>query len=234
MNGAHAGPSGTHQRMRWWVLSAVLCVIAVACFLLAQSDAASAPAAPTTGVPAGVSASAPRDVAAAPPTRSDPSTTPVHLWVPAIGVSEPLLSLGLNADHTVQVPVPSQAAYPGWFRLGPRPGQPGAAVILGHVDSLQGPAVFYQLRLLRSGDQVTVQLRDGALLTFTVRATATYSHADFPATQVYRSDGYPSLNLVTCGGAYDAKTGYQANVVVYTRLLRRAPGSSGHASARRG
>jgi sortase (surface protein transpeptidase) len=144
---------------------------------------------------------------------------PVHLSIPSIGVSEPLLRLGVNSDGTVQVPAPEKAAYPGWFAPGPAPGQAGSAVVLGHVDSLHGPAVFYQLRLLRAGDRVDIRLRDGSLVAFSVEDVATYSHADFPAARVYRSGGRPALTLVTCGGAYDPQTGYQANVVVYTRLL---------------
>ena len=57
---------------------------------------------------------------------------------------------------------------------------------------------------------------------FAVTDIQTYANADFPADRVYagtRRDR--QLNLVTCGGAYDASNGgYQSNVVVFTRRTR--------------
>lgn len=148
---------------------------------------------------------------------------PVLLRIPAIGVSHRLVRLGLQADGTVQVPAPSEAAYPGWFALGPAPGQSGSSVILGHVDSLDGPAVFYRLRFLTRGDRVDVALQDGAVAHFAVRRVRTYPNAAFPARRVYAPHGYVALNLVTCGGSYDPQTGYQSNVVAYTRLVGTTP-----------
>jgi hypothetical protein len=73
-----------------------------------------------------------------------PPSPPVRLEIPAIGVSSPLVRLGLNPDGTMQVPGDFQVA--GWFTGGPQPGQLGPAVTAGHVDSRPGPAVFYRLR----------------------------------------------------------------------------------------
>ena len=158
---------------------------------------------------------------------------PTYLSIPAIGISQHLLRLGVHADRTVEVPAPSDAAYPGWFRLGPTPGQVGSAVILGHVDSLQGPAVFYELRFLRPGNHVDVGRQDGAVAHFEVRKVATYPNQRFPAHQVYASHGYAALNLVTCGGVYRPDTGYQSNVVVYTRLVHLTPPTAAGSSASR-
>ncbi len=146
---------------------------------------------------------------------------PVELRIPAIGVAAPLSTLGLNPDRTVQVPVIAER--PGWFRLGPTPGQAGSAVILGHVDSYDGPAVFYRLRYLQPGDQAAVSLADGAVAHFAVTKVETYPNEDFPARQVYASHGESTLQLVTCGGEFDTATGYQANVVIYTSLVAITP-----------
>ena len=108
---------------------------------------------------------------------------------------------------------------PGWFRLGPAPGQVGSAVILGHVDSYLGPGVFFQLRTLAAGDQVDVDLADGVTAQFTVDSVAMYSKPQFPAQRVYGSHGSSALQLVTCGGVFDHQTGsYLSNIVVYTSL----------------
>ncbi|HEY1119725.1 MAG TPA: sortase, partial [Acidimicrobiales bacterium] len=128
---------------------------------------------------------------------------------------------GLQPDRTVEVPSDPRLA--GWYHLGPPPGDRGSAVILGHVDSVAGPAVFARLAELVPGDVVDVSLRGGAIASFVVRTVRTYPNADFPAQRVYGRHGVPELNLVTCGGAYDAgRGGYQANVVVNARLRTTA------------
>jgi hypothetical protein len=149
-------------------------------------------------------------------------SVPVSLRVPAIGLAVSMSELGLNSDGTVEVPTDFQE--PGWFRLGPSPGQVGSAVILGHVDSYRGPAVFFQLRSLQAGDRVEVSLADGAVAEFVVNTVATYPKAQFPAEQVYASHGYSALNLVTCGGEFDSQTrSYLSNVVAYTSLVAITP-----------
>jgi hypothetical protein len=147
---------------------------------------------------------------------------PVAVSIPAIGVSSRLDGLGLNRDGTVEVPEDPGVA--GWYRLGTRPGARGSAVILGHVDSMQGPAVFYRLSSLHRGDGVRVELADGSFVRFRVRSVAVYPIARFPAEKVYAARGHRILNLVTCGGEYDAAAGgYQANVVVQTRWVGTSP-----------
>ena len=149
-------------------------------------------------------------------------STPVELTVPAISLTVSLSTLGLNADGTVQVPTDVQQ--PGWFRLGPTPGQIGSAVILGHVDSSAGPGVFFKLPSLVAGDLVNVGLADGVTAEFKVTSVATYLKANFPAQSVYASNGSSALQLVTCGGTFDSATGhYLSNIVVYTSLVALVP-----------
>ena len=142
---------------------------------------------------------------------------PVTLSIPAIDVQARVVRLGQHEDGTVEVP--GNPAETGWFRLGPPPGAAGSSVILGHVDSMSGPAVFYRLKELRPGDRIAVRLGDGTTVRFRVHSIETYANADFPAKKVYGKQGRSQLNLVTCGGAYDAsRGGYQSNVVVNARL----------------
>jgi sortase (surface protein transpeptidase) len=108
--------------------------------------------------------------------------------------------------------------------LGPSPGQDGSAVILGHVDSYQGPAVFYKLRSLVAGDLVDVSLADGVSAQFKVTNVAQYLKSSFPDQLVYAGHGQSTLQLVTCGGAFDSQTGhYLSNIVVYTTLVTLTP-----------
>jgi sortase (surface protein transpeptidase) len=147
----------------------------------------------------------------------DQPALPVRLQIPAIDVSSPLVKLGRLPDGSLQVPKDWDTA--GWYDKGPRPGQPGPAVILGHVDSTNGPAVFYQLRALRPGDTVRVGLADGRTLVFRVQRVQRYPKDEFPTQAVY----FPTLNrelrLITCGGEFDyAARSYRDNIVVYATL----------------
>jgi len=139
-------------------------------------------------------------------------------------VSVPLSQLGLNPDRTVQVP--TDFAEPGWFRQGASPGQAGSAVILGHVDSYRGPAVFFRLRELQAGDQVEVSRADGTVARFTVTTVAKYLKDQFPAQKVYATPGVSTLQLVTCGGQFDTNArSYLSNIVAYTTLDSIIPAS---------
>jgi sortase (surface protein transpeptidase) len=147
----------------------------------------------------------------------DQLALPVRLQIPAIEVSTPLVKLGRLPDGSLEVP--KDWATAGWYDGGPRPGQPGPAVILGHVDSKTGPAVFYRLRALRPGDIVRVGLADGRELAFRVQRLERYPKDRFPTEAVY----FPTLNrelrLITCGGEFDYAAGsYRDNIVVYATL----------------
>ena len=92
-----------------------------------------------------------------------PRSLPVSVDIPAIGVTSDLLRLGVNADGSIQVPsLETSAAEAAWYKYSATPGQLGASVIEGHVDSYQGPAVFFRLGALRPGDRIDVRLASGA------------------------------------------------------------------------
>lgn len=139
---------------------------------------------------------------------------PVSVRIPAIGVDAPLVRLGLDAHGALEVPRSFHKA--GWWTGGPRPGERGPAVIAGHVDSINGPAVFFRLELLHPGNAVIVRRRDGTRVRFTVRRIARYAKARFPARLVYGPTDRPELRLITCSGTFDRATGhYLDNTVVY-------------------
>ena len=142
-------------------------------------------------------------------------SVPQHLQIPNLGISVGLSTLGLNKDNTVQVP--KSFAVPGWYKYGPTPGERGSAVILGHVDSTTGPGVFYRLNDLRPGMPIVVTLADHVVVHFKVIGVRMYTKNGFPDKIVYGSRPYSALQLVTCGGAFDAATGhYESNIVAYT------------------
>jgi sortase (surface protein transpeptidase) len=148
-----------------------------------------------------------------------PTPAPVRLRIPRIGVSSRLQRLGQAPDKTVEVPNDWDVA--GWYAPGTRPGDPGSAVILGHVDSRSGPAVFYRLRELRRGDQIEVVRTDRSRARFAVERIDQYDKQRFPTDDVYYPTLTPTLRLVTCGGPFDPVSGhYRANVIVFATLDR--------------
>jgi sortase (surface protein transpeptidase) len=145
----------------------------------------------------------------------------VALRVPAIGVRTPLRPLGLNPDHTVQVPQLTQDSYAGWYRYPPAPGSVGPSVILGHIDSAAyGPGVFFRLGELRQRDKVYVARADGTVAVFEVERVMEYPKNHFPTLQVYGNVDHAGLRLITCGGKFDFSThNYADNIVAYAALV---------------
>jgi sortase (surface protein transpeptidase) len=143
---------------------------------------------------------------------------PVSVRIPSIGVSSRLTGLGLQPDGTIEVP--SDPAQPGWYTGSPAPGAIGSAIIVGHIDSLSGPAVFYRLSRLRSRALVDVRRADGTTAVFRVYSVRTYPKDQFPTASVYGPTPDAELRLITCGGAFDpALKSYLSNVVVYAMLI---------------
>jgi sortase (surface protein transpeptidase) len=150
---------------------------------------------------------------------------PVEVVIPAIGVRSTLVRLHLNPDGTLQVPTDVTRA--GWYSDGPAPGDGGTSVIVGHVDSVRGPAIFYRLPALRIGDVILTRAADGAVTRFAVYKLARYGKTAFPANQVYTATGRAELRLITCTGVFDRATGhYLSNLVVYAVEQGGAPGST--------
>lgn len=205
-----------HPSRKWGLVAAALVIAGSGSLIFGLQEHQHPLAGPVSSpkVPTAAPAKAfPAQVA----TLATAHSTPLELTIPAISLTVSLSTLGLNADGTVQVPTDVQQ--PGWYHLGPSPGEIGSAVILGHVDSTQGPGVFFKLPTLVAGDVIDVGLADGVTAQFKVTSVATYLKANFPDQAVYTSDGHSTLQLVTCGGNFDTTTGhYLSNIVVSASL----------------
>jgi hypothetical protein len=142
------------------------------------------------------------------------AAAPVRLRIPALHVDSSVQGLGLQPDGTIAVPKRTDVA--GWYERGPRPGQPGPAVILGHVDSHTGPGIFINLSTVRPGTLVRVDLADGSTAMFRVTRVERVSKTRFPTDLVYAPTLDPTLRLVTCGGSFDHSRGsYRDNVIAF-------------------
>jgi hypothetical protein len=162
------------------------------------------------------------------PGPSLPRSLPVSVEIPAIGVDSTLLRLGVNADGSMQVPsLITSANDAAWYKYSATPGQIGASVIEGHVDSYHGPAVFYRLGALRPGDIIEVGLADGTTAIFTVTGVREYLKSNFPAKTIYGTTNYAALRLITCGGTFDYATGhYLSSTVVFASFAAARPAAA--------
>jgi sortase (surface protein transpeptidase) len=156
-------------------------------------------------------------------------SVPASLYIPRISVRAKIISLGLTSSGAAAVPPLSSPFLTSWYDRGPTPGQPGTAVILGHVDSAKvGPAVFYELGDLRPGDLVYVTLEDRQTAVFRVYSAALYLKADFPTRTVYSYTSWPTLRLITCGGDFDQASGhYLGNTVVFAEYIGQRAAANG-------
>ncbi|MFE5631018.1 class F sortase [Streptomyces sp. NPDC056470] len=163
---------------------------------------------------AGGGAGPARPVAHAPQERA----RPVKVAVPAIFIEAPVTPLGLDRKGQLGAPPLSTPMTVGWHRHGPSPGDAGTAVLVGHRDTATGPAIFLNLKMLRRGDAVKVTRADRRIAVFTVDEVQTYTKDKFPNRKVYGHSSRAELRLITCGGRFDKKHGYSANVVVFAHL----------------
>ncbi|MGW0806388.1 class F sortase [Nonomuraea sp. NPDC002799] len=178
--------------------------------------AATAPPKPAAAIPSRLPVT---DVPLSKVAKPMKAQRPTALYIPSIGVAAPLMELGLDANGAIRNPPfdpPNQA---GWYRYGPVPGQRGAAVITGHLDTRSGPAVFAALKNVKRGDQVQVLRADRSVAVFVVDRIEHTPKRAFPAEKVYAKLAYPGLRLVTCGGTFDQQAhSYQDNTIVYAHL----------------
>lgn len=181
-----------------------------------SSDGSTTAAPPIAALPA----------ATVPPTSTpDPFATrgaPARLEIPAIDVATDLESLSPNESNQIGAPRDWQKA--GWYDTGFYPGEPGSAVITGHLDTDSGaPAVFWRLKEMQRGDRLTVAYPNGDRFVFEVEEKKLVD-ADTVVGDAYDrlfapSDD-PRLSLITCDGAWDhGRATYSKRLIVFTRLV---------------
>ncbi|MER6011895.1 class F sortase [Streptomyces bluensis] len=200
------------RALRWPLVAAGLGALLIHNSLESRADlkpqappAVSAPAAPRTTAPAA--------------DRALPRSVPKRLSIPQIGVNAPFTDLSIGASGQLNPPPADDTNLVGWFRGGASPGERGTSIVVGHVDTKTGPAVFSGLESLRPGSTVRITRADGIVARFKVDSVKAFSKADFPNKRVYADASSPELRLITCGGAYNRSTReYEENVVVFAHL----------------
>ncbi len=148
---------------------------------------------------------------------------PLRLSIPVLGVESELIETGLRDDGTLDVPPGDDGSPASWYNGSPTPGSAGPSVLLGHVNSLtDASGVFYRIRELTPGDQVTVTREDGSTAIFEVYRNESYVKAEFPTKTVYFPVPGAELRLITCDAYLAGERRYDNNRVVYAKLVETA------------
>lgn len=142
--------------------------------------------------------------------------TGMSMQIPSLGVNAGVYGRTVGTNGVMGNPAGAWDViwydFSTWGTLGGYPGAPGAnAVFAGHVDYIRvGPAVFYSVKNLKAGDQVTVNTPNGPV-TYAIQWSRWVSPGqDF--TWVVAQDGTESITLVTCIGGFSA--GHYSNRLV--------------------
>ena len=209
--------SGRGRRAGLLACAASLFLALAGCSVPAAEMEPGASSSPPPAASAPASA-VPSSDAAGPSTAPAPSL-PLSLRIPATGTESSLLHLGLRENGSLEVPPEGPGSPASWYSGSPAPGQPGPAVLLGHVNATGGgPGVFAGLRSLQPGDVVEVDREDGSTVRFAVERAEQYGKDSFPTLEVYGNTEGAELRLITCDG-FDPATGtFDDNYVVYAVL----------------
>jgi LPXTG-site transpeptidase (sortase) family protein len=141
------------------------------------------------------------NVAIPPPPAADP--TPVRLVIPAIGVDAKVEARGLDSDRNLATANDFRDV--AWYNLGPRPGEPGNAILNGHVNWWTGDAVFTHLSRVRAGDTIEVERADHVVLTFRVTSSRTVD-ANARIASLFAPGSASTMTLITCSGVWNPLT----------------------------
>jgi LPXTG-site transpeptidase (sortase) family protein len=194
-------------------------VLAVSLFGGNDGASSDAPRAPRAVLPA-VSASPPGQAAGQPAGRQLTRSRPERLLIPKIGVDAPFTDLVIGPTGRLEPPPAGDTNLVGWHAKGVSPGEPGTAIIAGHVDTKTSAAVFVNLGELEEGDVFHVDRADGRRASFVVDSVETFEKDNFPSRRVYDDTARPEVRLITCAGDYDRTArDYTDNLVVFAHLL---------------
>ncbi|MCK6078131.1 class F sortase [Paenibacillus silvae] len=147
------------------------------------------------------------------------SFKPVRICIPAVRLSAKVVPVGLQPDGRLGVPKSSEVA--GYYEDGIKPGEPGNALIAGHVDDYKGPGIFYPLKKVKPGSFVLLFDAKNDVLVYRVEQNESYFTQDAPLDRIFGDTNEYRLNLITCTGIYNRnKKEHEQRLVVYTQLVQ--------------
>lgn len=148
------------------------------------------------------------------------ASKPKHITISRLGIDYDIIELGQNPDETMETP-PLFEKVAGWYKYSPTPGEIGPSIIVGHIDTYKGPSVFWRLRELQAGDEISITREDNSVVKFKVTGLKQFEQSNFPTEEIYGNTEESELRLITCGGTFDKKTlHYSENTVAFATMVR--------------
>ena len=124
-----------------------------------------------------------------------------------------------STSGSIDVPSVHTPGQAGWYTFSPRPGDPGPAIILGHVDGDHKKGVFWSLKDVQVGDKITITRADGSDLVYVVSRRDSVPKDVFPTQAVYGNTPDSQLRVITCGGVFDRTVkSYKDNIIVWAGI----------------
>lgn len=143
---------------------------------------------------------------------------PARIQIPSLDIDTGVIPVGLLDNGEMEVPEETDVT--GWYDRGVQPGEVGNSVIAGHVDSKEGPAIFFYLKDIEAGEEIIVTDENGVELTFEVKKKESYPTDESPIEKIFGPSDKRNLNIITCTGSFDREQHlYPDRLVVYTELV---------------
>lgn len=150
------------------------------------------------------------------------------LLIPSIGTDAPVTPEGATGPNGGALTIPADIHEVGWWdgvwqspdqlvhEKVAQPGQPGVALIAGHIDSaVQGEGALYKLQQVKPGASITVIGQKGTTTRWKVTKLQVVLKSALPRG-LFVDSGPAQLAVVSCGGPFDAATGhYLDNVIAW-------------------
>lgn len=146
----------------------------------------------------------PAEASEAPAPSEPEAPRPIRISISRIGIGAPVVVMGLDSRNYPQVP--NSGSEVAWYTFSPPPGSGSNAVFSGHVDwyywGLPGEGVFYHLRELHIGDEISLELDDGSQLRYMVTGNVAVAYDDPNVVKVMDPTSRDVITLITCGGTW--------------------------------
>ena len=136
---------------------------------------------------------------------------PTRIYFTAYERQADIFPVGITEDGAMDTL--DSAKDSAWYQFGPSPGEPGNAILNGHVKWKGELGTFSILKEMKVGDEIVIEYDDGSFKYFEVTNLDTYLLDKIPSS-VMDLSGESRTTLITCLGDYDRHLGTSRSRVV--------------------
>lgn len=139
-------------------------------------------------------------------------SSPASIEVKDLDINQRVQPVGVDDNNDFDVPSATEI---GWYKYGSSPGEIGSTVMAAHVDFNNEVGVFFNLRHISIGSEISIKSTNGENFKYKVVDKSIFDKENAPLSKIFSRTGPDRLYLVTCGGEFDpSTTSYNGNVVI--------------------